>query len=58
MDTKDPLLDKFDTISYLMNGYCANHATHACTEVSRHIESPVKMAIAATEVVVNGCYWG
>ena len=28
------------------------------TKISRRIESSVKMAIAATEVVIDGYYWG
>ena len=54
MDVSDPLLDKSDAISHLMNGYCANHATAACAEVSRHVRSPVKMAIVVAEIVING----
>ena len=54
MDVDDPLLDKTDAISHLMNGYCANHATPACSEVSRRVRSPVKLAIAITEIVIDG----
>ena len=39
---------------HLMNGYCANHATAACAEVSRHVRSPVKMAIVVAEIVIDG----
>ena len=28
------------------------------TKISRRIESSVKMAIAATEVIIDGYYWG
>lgn len=54
IDPDDPLLDKSDVISHLMNGFCANHTTPACTEISRRIRSPVKMAIAIAEIVING----
>jgi hypothetical protein len=54
MDVDDPLLDNSDVLSHLMNGYCAGHATPACSEVSRRIKSPVKMAVAVTEIVIDG----
>ena len=54
MDVDDPLLDKSDAISNLMNGYCANHATAACAEISQHVRSPVKMAIVVVEIVIDG----
>lgn len=54
MDTEDPLLDESDIISHLMNSYCANHTTDACTEVSQHVKSPVKMAITVTQIVIDG----
>ena len=53
MDTEDPLLDKSDMISYLMNGYYVNHVTRACTEASQCVKPPVKMAIAVTEVAID-----
>ena len=53
MDTEDLLLDESDIISHLMNGCCANHATDACTEISRRVKSPVKMAIAVTQIVID-----
>ena len=54
MDVDDPLLDNSDIISHLMNGYCANHVTPTCNEISQRVKSPVKMAIAVTEIVING----
>ena len=54
MDVEDTLLDESDVVSHLMNGYCANHSTPACAEVSRRVKSPVKMAVAITGVVING----
>jgi len=53
MDVEDPLLDKSDVISHLMNGCCANHSTDACREVSRRVKSPVKMAITVTKIIIN-----
>lgn len=53
MDVDDVLLDKSDTLSHLMNGYCANHATPACTEIARNVRSPVEMAIVVSEMVIN-----
>ena len=47
------MLDKSDVISHLMNGYCANHLTPACAEISHRVKSPVMMAITITEIVIN-----
>ena len=47
------MLDKSDVISHLMNGYCANHLTPACAEISHRVKSPVTMAITITEIVIN-----
>jgi len=54
MDVDGPSLDKSDAISHLMNGYCANHISSACTEVSRNVRSPVEMAVAMAEMVIDG----
>ena len=54
IDVNDPMFDKSDVISHLMNGYCANHSTPACVEISRKVKSPVKMAIAVTKIVIDG----
>ena len=53
MNVEDPLLDKSDAILHLMNGYCANHSTNACAEVLQDVNSPVKMAIAVTEIILD-----
>jgi len=53
MDVEDPLLDRSDTISHLMNGYCANHVASGCVEISCSIRSPVEMAITITEMIVD-----
>ena len=53
IDVEDPLLDKSDAISHLMNGYCATHAAAGCIEISHNIRSPVEMAIAVAEMIVD-----
>ena len=53
MDVDDLSLDGSDPISHLMNGYCANHTTPACTEISQGIRLPVKMAIVVSETVID-----
>lgn len=58
MDTEDLLLDESDVISHLMNGCCATHSTNGCTEVSRGVKSPVRMAITVTQIVIDACLRG
>ena len=53
MDTEDLLLDESDVISHLVNGYCASHSANGCTEVSRGVRSPVRMAITVTQIVID-----
>ena len=54
MDVEDSMLGQSDTITHLLNSYCANHVAPACAEISHNVRSPVEMAIAVTETVVDG----
>lgn len=58
IDVDDPMLDKSDVISHLMNNCCANHSTPACAEISRRVESPVTMTISISEIVINEYFQG
>jgi len=56
MDVDDPLLDECDAISHLMNGYCANHTTPACSEVSRELSSEHLKTICSTIGIKPNCH--
>ena len=58
IDVDDPMLNKSDVISHLMNNCCANHSTPTCAEISWRVESPVMMTISISKIVINEYFQG